>query len=136
VYYVIAAFLGTALVFMTWKAIRLWRHPEVVDDFSTAFAFLPFGEDVRRGEVRSVLLTVVSLWSAAVLFVGGLTLTEEETSGLNASDYTAAGAVVVILLCILCEVAVILFNRPKFVVPPHMRADLGVIAARRARRKR
>ncbi|GAA4912616.1 hypothetical protein ACFPM3_23945 [Streptomyces coeruleoprunus] len=133
-YYVIAAFLGTALVFMTWRAIRLWRHPEVIDDFSTAFAFLPFGEDVRRGEVRSVLLTVITMWSAAVLFVGGLTLTEAEIS--TAGAYVAAGAVLVILLCLLCELSVILFNRPKFVVPPHMRADLGVLAARRARRRR
>ncbi|GGP57357.1 hypothetical protein ACFT1B_15890 [Streptomyces griseoincarnatus] len=133
-YYVIAAFLGIALVFMTWKAIRLWRHPEVIDDFSTAFAFLPFGKDVRRGEVRSVLLTVITLWSAAVLFVSGLTLAEDEIS--TAGAYVIAGAVVVILLCLLCEASVILFNRPKFVVPPHMRADLGVIATRRARRKR
>ena len=132
-YYVIAAFLGTALVFMTWKAIRLWRHPEVTDDFSSAFAFLPFGDDVRRGEVRSVLLTVVTLWSAALLFAGGLTLGEGEVS--TAGAYVVAGAVVVILLCLLCEVTVILFNRPKFVVPPHMRADPGVITARRARRK-
>ncbi|MFR9780880.1 hypothetical protein ACL02O_33190 [Micromonospora sp. MS34] len=128
-YYLIAFFtLGPA--FMTFKAVQLWRNAELVGFFMNTFAFLPFGKDVRRGEVRSLNLTVASLWAADVLLLVGLT--GGELSGFRAGAVVAA--VLVILACVCGEVCVVLFNAPKFVVPPHMRTDPGVLAARRARR--
>lgn len=94
------------------------------------FAFMPFGKEVKRGEVRSLALTVVSLWGVTILLCLGLL--DVEMAG--PVTVLIALTVVVILLCILCEVAVVLFNAPKFLVPLHMRADLGVLAARRAER--
>lgn len=46
----------------------------------------------------------------------------------------AVVAVATIPVCVFLEILVVLFNIPKFVVPPHMRSDPGAIAARRARR--
>jgi hypothetical protein len=115
---------------MTWKAIQLWRKPELADWYMHTFAFLPFGDDVRRGEVRSVALTATSLWGATLLI--WLALLDTDAS---APSIILVAALVVLLLPVVCEVSVVLFNRPKFVVPPHMRADPGVIAARRRHRK-
>ncbi|MFD6426824.1 hypothetical protein [Streptomyces sp. NPDC060198] len=114
--------LGNA--FMTWKVVHLWRNPDVADFFS---AVLPFGLVVRRGEVRSAGVTAAALWGVVVVFLMGL------FDGPVASWAVAAG-VLIILASALCEMCVILFNAPKFAVPPHMRAEPGVLAARRARK--
>jgi hypothetical protein len=129
-YFLVAFFvIGTA--FLTWKFIQLWKSPELVEWFMTTFTILPFGRGVRRGEIRALGLTATSLWAATVLIFFGL------QDGDMSSAVLALGgaALVILLLCVLCEVSVVLFNRPKFVVPPHMRSDLGVVAERRARRR-
>ncbi|MFE9820492.1 hypothetical protein [Streptomyces sp. NBC_00236] len=128
--YFIGLFFVTGSAFMTWKVTQLWRDAGLVDHFMQTFAFMPFGKEVKRGEVRSLALTVVSLWGVTVLLLLGLL--DVEMAGPVTVLF--ALTVVVILLCILCEVAVVLFNAPKILVPPHMRSDLGVLAARRAER--
>ncbi|MFE0515270.1 hypothetical protein [Streptomyces sp. NPDC058964] len=94
------------------------------------FGYLPYGPDVTRGAVRALGLTVVICWDAAALvFVAVLDL--PMTGGV----LTVLGVVIVtLLLSVPATVSVILFNVPKFVVPPHMRADPGVFGAWRARR--
>ncbi|WP_149181313.1 hypothetical protein [Streptomyces sp. TRM49041] len=129
--YFLIAFFALGSAFMTWKASRLWRNPELVEEFTQTFAFLPFGPDVKRGEVRSAGLTAVSLWAITALI--GLGSVEAEATGAWLAVFVVA--LLTVLLCLLAEAAVVLFNAPKAVVPPHMRDDLGVIAARRARRK-
>ncbi|MES5819516.1 hypothetical protein [Streptomyces sp. RG80] len=128
-------FLGIAfslaLTFMSWKVVQLWANPGLVDHFMNSFTILPFGENVRRGEVRSLGLTVVGLWSIMPMFFLGLYDVEQKGILLILS----AAFVFLVLLCVLLEVCVVLFNWPKFVVPPHMRSDLGVIAERRAHRR-
>lgn len=118
--------------FMTWKVVQLWRNPALVDFFMSAFTFLPFGPEARRGEVRSLALTVVSLWAIGILVIAGLWDGEFN----DALAATVLVAVVVIMGCLATEVCVILFNRPKFVVPPHMRSEPGVLTARRTKRTR
>lgn len=127
--YILLVFFTLGPVIMTWKAIQLWKNANLVDDFMDAFSFLPFGKEVRRGEVRSFGLSVTSVWGVAVLI--WLALTDSDSS---APSFVLIAALVTILVPLLCEVSVVLFNTPKFVVPPHMRSDAGVLAARRARR--
>jgi hypothetical protein len=128
--YFIGLFFVAGSAFMTWKVTQLWRDADLVDDFIQTFSFMPFGKEVKRGEVRSLALTVASLWGVTVLLVLGL-VDVDMTGPLTA---LFAIALVTVLLSLLCEISVVLFNAPKFVVPPHMRSDLGVLAARRANR--
>ncbi|MFF3407495.1 hypothetical protein ACFYW8_15075 [Streptomyces sp. NPDC002742] len=129
-YYFIGLFFVTGSAFMTWKVTQLWGNADLVEHFMATFSFMPFGTEVKRGEVRSLALTVVSLWGVTVLFFLGLL--DVDLSGPLIALF--AVALVTVLLCLLCEVSVVLFNAPKFVVPPHMRSDLGVLAAHRAKR--
>ncbi|MFF7364447.1 hypothetical protein [Streptomyces sp. NPDC008125] len=126
----VLGFFVVGNAFMTWKAVRLWRDPAVADFFEVAFTFLPFGPDARRGMVRSANITVVTLWCVVLLLLTG--------SDAGADDPVSLWIVVVSVLIILasavCEACVILFNAPKFAVPPHMRAEPGVFGARRARK--
>ncbi|WP_405798673.1 hypothetical protein [Streptomyces sp. NBC_01506] len=128
--YFIGFFFLTGSGFMTWRVTQLWRDPGLVGHFVDTFAFLPFGAEAKRGEVRSLALTTASLWGITVLFLMGAT--DMELGGPAVVVF--AVAVLVVLLCLLAELSVVLFNAPKFVVPPHMRADPGLLAARRARR--
>jgi hypothetical protein len=82
--------------------------------------------------VRSVGLTAVSLWAIAAML--SLPMLDPDLTG--GGMYVVVGAVLIILAALLCEASVVLFNFPKFVVPPHMRADRGVLAARRERPER
>ncbi|MDQ0585490.1 hypothetical protein [Streptomyces rishiriensis] len=126
--YFIGLFFVAGSVFMTWKVTQLWRDADLVDHFMQTFSFMPFGKEVKRGEVRSLALTAASLWGVTVLLLLGL-LDVDMTGPLTA---VFAFALVTVLLSLLCEISVVLFNAPKFVVPPHMRSDPGVLAARRA----
>lgn len=128
--YFIGIFFLAGSAFMTWKVTQLWRDAGLVDHFMQTFSFLPFGKEVKRGEVRSLALTVASLWGVTVLLLLGL-LDVDMNGPLTV---LFAMALVTVLLSLLCEISVILFNAPKFVVPPHMRSDLGSMAARRANR--
>ncbi|WP_155054774.1 hypothetical protein [Streptomyces blattellae] len=123
---------GLALIFMSWKVTQLWRNANLVAYFMDTFAFLPFGHDVRRGEVRSLGVRVIFLWGILAMFFLGLYDVTMDGVLLALSGVL----VIVVMLCLMLEVCVVLFNRPKFIVPPHMRSDLGVIAARRARRRK
>ncbi|MES5819517.1 hypothetical protein [Streptomyces sp. RG80] len=116
---------------MSWKARQLWLNADQVSFFMATFTVLPFGEETRRGEVRSVSLTAASLWGIGLLF---LTAWTEEGSAITGVIFLISMAV--IALSLILEACVVLFNWPKFVVPPHMRSDLGVIAANRARRRK
>ncbi|WP_329390152.1 hypothetical protein OG625_38380 [Streptomyces sp. NBC_01351] len=116
--------------FMSWKAVQLWRDADLVDFFLTAFAVLPFGQEVKRGEVRALGVTAIFLWAITPLVLLG-TLDAEMT---DAQAAIVLVAVVTLLACLACEFSIILFNMPAFIVPPHMRSDLGTVTLWRARR--
>ncbi|WAX76853.1 hypothetical protein [Streptomyces sp. KMM 9044] len=125
------SFFFCSAAFMSWKARQLWRDPHQVSFFMTTFTFLPFGEEVKRGEVRSIGLTAASLWGIMLLL---LTAWVDESSMWNGVIFLLSTCV--ILLSLTLEMLVILFNQPKFIVPPHMRSELGILANNRTRRKR
>ncbi|MFE0801363.1 hypothetical protein [Streptomyces sp. NPDC058812] len=118
--------------FMTWKAAQLWRNADLVDVFLASFAVLPFGQEVRRGEVRSAGVTATSLWAIASLVFLGL-LDAEMTGGQTA---VVLIAVLIVLACMACEISIILFNVPARFVPPHMRSEPGAVVLWRVRRAR
>ncbi|MEU8728363.1 hypothetical protein AB0C68_03135 [Streptomyces tendae] len=130
--YVIGLVWMTGAAFMTWKAAQLWRNATLVDFFLASFTVLPFGQEVRRGEVRSVGVTATSLWAITPLVFLGL-LDAEMTGGQAA---VVLMAVLIVLACMACEISIILFNVPARLVPPHMRSEPGTVALWRARRAR
>ncbi|GAA4970876.1 hypothetical protein GCM10023257_03550 [Streptomyces hyderabadensis] len=48
----------------------------------------------------------------------------------------ALTAVVIVLVCMACEISIILFNVPARFAPPHMRSEPGRVVLWRARRAR
>ncbi|WP_328687655.1 hypothetical protein OHA74_55140 [Streptomyces phaeochromogenes] len=103
--YFLFAFFALGSPFMAWKAVQLWRNPDLVDFFMASFTWMPFGKEVKRGEVRSIGLTAASLWGITLLV--WLALFDPDAS---TSSYILVAAPMAILVPAICEVCVVLFN--------------------------
>ncbi|MGW6582647.1 hypothetical protein ACWF76_25280 [Streptomyces globisporus] len=125
--YALFAFFALGAAVMSTKAAQLWNDADRVDEIMRSFTFLPLGPAAKRGEVRSLGLTAASLWGVALLMM--LAAVDSDLSGPALVGFGVA--VLLVLVSLALEFAVVLFNAPKFVVPPHMRADAGVLNRRR-----
>lgn len=76
-------------------------------------------EAVRRGHQRGV----VPFAAAWLLFVGSMTA--EPFVGLGAG----VAGIFAFMVGLLLHFLIVWFNRPRFLVPPHMRDDVGVLTA-------
>jgi hypothetical protein len=131
-----------ALILVVFTAICAASVPAVVSTWrgqSTAaalpgyslFAFLTRRKDrIRAGPSAAVSAYVLCLASWVVFLVG------------PADDPSVTVTVVVLALVglwlasLLGIATVALFNRPKFLAPPHLRRQWGSLRARRSRRRR
>ncbi|GGI12238.1 hypothetical protein GCM10007368_40160 [Isoptericola cucumis] len=121
--------------FYTWQVVALWRNPMKIEFFVASLSPLPLGEAGRRGEVRAAPLTCTTLWAIGSALVG--ILISDYFPGLSFLNSTLVGVLTIgaILVPLVLEVLVVLVNRPRFVVPPHMRGDRGVLIDRIHRRR-
>jgi hypothetical protein len=82
-----------------------------------------------RGGVRGIL--PVAIWAG----LAGLGLFALGPAGnvrpdqSNAADLVGAACILLSFVCLGCHVTIIWFNRPQWLVPPHMRQDVGNVTA-------
>jgi hypothetical protein len=115
--------------FSGWQAFQLWRDPRYVSRMMLAGSILPFSKDVRRGAVRGALPLSVGVALAAA----GLLAFSVSRPAPGHPTARAIVAVVffgLMLVAFGCHFAIIWFNRPRWLVPPHMRAEGGMAVAR------
>ena len=89
---------------------------------------LPIGNQLRRGLVRG---TAVGVVVCAVLVLAAVAVVVKASTTGDASRLAADVAVVLLLVfaaLAIVNAGVILFNRPKFVVPPPLRDEPGALA--------
>ena len=118
-----------ALVFGPWLCVKVWRDPAYADTISRGGRMLPFGYATSRGVTRGML----GLWFGLAFLGAGTIAVAILPSG---TTHPASTGVVtaVVLYCIgvfgiALNVAVVWFNRPRLLVPPHMRDEDGVVTA-------
>jgi hypothetical protein len=117
-------FLGAVYVLV---ARKVWHGESGLDgDVPPEWWFL--GDETWRGVARAYIATAPFV---LVFFAGALVaeLGDADDAGMAVS----AGA---LLLGVLVHASIVLWNRPKALVPPHLRDEPGALAARRARRQR
>lgn len=88
----------------------------------------PFGEELLRGYIRSIPVAVPASVAASMFLVA----TTAADAGIIPNEWTTAVKSVVtpvILLSLIGIITVILLNRPKTIVPPHLRSQPGALAA-------
>ncbi|WP_211240170.1 hypothetical protein [Promicromonospora kroppenstedtii] len=113
---------GITFTVLVWSAVELWRKPMVAERMSDSILQMRLGlgnERLARSLARAFLPGVlmmgfVCLTASSPLFAGGVQ-----------SIVSAVGLVGVAVSLVLMGL-VALFNMPKFLVPPHMRADKGL----------
>jgi hypothetical protein len=125
--------MGTLGVVYPLAARKYWRG-EAGDPDDEPPSTWPFSREHWQGVVRSYVaagpFAIVSLGAGALGWAFPV-LDASAAGGLLLG--VSAGALGVILLL---YVGVILFNRPKTLVPPHLRSAPGLLEVRRLRRRR
>jgi ammonia channel protein AmtB len=117
-------FLGVIYVLV---APKVWRGESGLDgDRPPDWWFL--GNTLWRGVARAYLASAPFI---IVMFAGGIVA--------EFSDSYDAGMTIGLLGLLagaVLHASIVLFNQPKALVPPHLRAEPGALAARRQRRIR
>jgi hypothetical protein len=120
---VAATTVGTRL------SVRVWRNPTYAELLGQAGRVLPFSYATSRGVTRGT----PPLW-ADVGFIGAGTLAAAALS--NRPVHSALSALSIGIICYAPGVAsmalnlwIVWFNRPSWLVPPHMRGEQGLISA-------
>jgi hypothetical protein len=125
---------------MVTVSVRVWRNPAMVGDRVPFTRMLPFSEAGRHAMGRAM-----GAWSALIVFAlvvigaaiirGPSKASTPENNALFVVAYIGIGG---ILLSVVAMITITWLNQPKFLVPPHQRADKGLLelanADRRARR--
>jgi len=89
----------------------------------------PFGETSRRGAVRGAV-AIISAWWGALLAIGA-----NEIGLSTQGDVSHAARTLALLfaasaiLALIMHLTIILFNWPKFIVPPPQRSERGVLTS-------
>lgn len=122
---------GFILVVGWWQMPKRWRGDYARSDLNAGKLFLP-GIESRRGLRRSAPLAIVG-FSLGYLCAAAVTLIEGAFNPLLQVIWISL--LLVTLLALILMIPVFLFNWPKFAVPPLYRADLGIVLARRKRRR-
>lgn len=142
---IVAAMIGLGLLsILAWSQVpKLWRHETKIWD-GRAPSWWLWGEALFRGWVRSLVVataagTALVILSAVVLAVDPDYDAPSDARESQAEIVAGAVAVGVWVLLTLTMFSVILFNRPKFLVPPHLRGERGAIQLwlhKRSRRRK
>jgi hypothetical protein len=106
----------------TWLAPRIWsgRYRPALAAFE---AWLP--SSIARGTIRALAFNPVFLWLAAAFMLA---------AGLRPIPAGGTNEPLPFLLALLAAAAlgisgsIVFFNRPKSLVPPHMRSEPGAVA--------
>ena len=112
-----------------WIAPRLWRN-ELGWDPDHPPALWAFGLAAWRGLVRTNIMTIPLFLAAAP----GYALDNSGTEAALAQTVIIVSAAVGVTLLFILGPAVVLFNRPKWAVVPHLRHQSGAIAEWRGKR--
>ena len=129
--YIIMVVLLCAVTINAWyQIVRIWRNPDRVE-WGVAQFMQTLGQgdrDLSRSYVRGAVPAAIC---ATIICAGGLTiliLPDPDTFGVG-----FIWTIVAMSVTILLVVPIVQFNWPKFLVPPHMRADPGYWKVKRLR---
>lgn len=129
------AVVSAALAWLSWRmlsgAVQAWRGgPPMSQRWTSSL----LDRESRAGFDRSGLALGLA-WGLLAVFLAGIAL----ASLLHAQGKVVGGmlsAIAVGMFAIMGLAGTIIeFNRPKFLVPPRFRGDLGAMAAHRQRRR-
>jgi hypothetical protein len=118
----------TLAIAATYRLPRYWRGEiSVIPSMSR---WWPFGGPLLRAWERSMPAAFAAGWSLIVAFLTGwLAAVGKRTDSQPLRDlaYVGIAAIAVFFLSLFVVATVVLINRPKFIVPPHLRQQPGAV---------
>ena len=118
--------VGSLAIYAGVSASRLWRNPARADRVMAAYVVLPISKAVRRGTVRGAWpRTVVLACVTVIVPIGSVATSAQLHSGLL--RLAAVALIVLLITAGVVQLSIILVNRPRWIVPPAMRAEPGVL---------
>ncbi|MDX3455539.1 hypothetical protein PV396_26995 [Streptomyces sp. ME02-8801-2C] len=129
VYWLVIALCGVVGTTFLRFAGRSWREGH---SYAYRMRLVPYSDDFKKGIERAFGTVGAFHWVAALLMATVL-LTP---ASLTTWEAGLLGALLVALLTgMALTLSIIWFNRPRFLVPPHMRTQRGTARARAAGRR-
>jgi hypothetical protein len=131
---ILAIIVAAVAVSFIRPGIMKWRNAGTPLSQWSVTAFMD--RDTRAGMDRGGLIVGLGLaFFAVMLAAGAFALPHPDKGAQLVAGVVALAALFAMAGCIAVALSIIHFNRPKFLVPPQHRGELGALASRRRRRK-
>jgi hypothetical protein len=105
--------------------VRLWRTEAVSRRMPS---WWPYGGALWRGFTRAMPAGALGFWILIAAIVVGAFVPADETSfGLHAPVWYVVATVILFVGALVLQATIVLFNQPKFLVPPYMRDEPGAL---------
>ncbi|MGW1996438.1 hypothetical protein [Embleya sp. NPDC001921] len=111
-----------------WSLCSIWRNPKEVEAPDAAYRIFCFGAGIRRGIIRAQVAICGILWSILIGFGASLSGGDELSNVLAVITVMGIGGGAFVFAVI--GVLIVVINRPRCLVPPHMRQDSGLLKKR------
>ncbi len=123
----IAVLIFCAAALLSWMFARLWRgEPRVMARFIESALVFTGGEEKRRAIVRGAGGICLALWGVSVAMIGvsmdslGFA---DRGAGSRLFWFFVGSGIVLLFLGIVLERTIILWGRPRFLIPPSLRVE-------------
>jgi hypothetical protein len=106
---------------------RVWRDPERADRMTATLTGFPFGTAVRRGLVRGTVLNTANMFLLGAGLMCGALWEQQGAPDEGPFFWGVLACVGLTLVSVVLGLAIIWFNVPTRLVPPHMRDEVGLV---------
>lgn len=129
-------FVTSVTIFAVRRSILMWRDRELFERTVAQSSFYPFRTDVRRGLERGWVPFSFGLLCLSLFLPIGLLSAANVVNPTRHPGWLVAGSSLLLLFVIgeCLQLTVTWFNRPRWCVPPYLRAENGAWAERHPRK--
>jgi len=114
-----------AVIFIAPRAVAIWKGARPSEEFPPVWWL--WSDRAWRGVIRSFTSTYVAFISLTIAAPVSIIARNVEQPLAAVFAWIALTAMAFLIVAIVCSVTIVLFNRPRFLVAPRLRSDLGVI---------
>lgn len=120
----------------SWRMAKIWKDSRMADRiFKTMRSWWLWGDVLLRGRIRALPVGLAGGWLLVASMIVAAALATE-TMGFSLGFGLLALLVFLLFVSLGRVVSVMLFNRPSFAVPPHLRDSSGALNEWRGPRSR
>lgn len=128
---------GLAILPRVWKGWYVEEatgfHPSRSTHGGIALFWWPFGKGSQCNFIRGLIPAIGAVWALLIAGLAARIASHVNDKAARALHITAVAFLACFVIALALHFTVVLFNQPKFLVPPPQRGDPGLLAARGAK---